>query len=69
MSDKQEMWSPCKRKLLGKAEMTARDKDKICRIQEGFCAGCGRSVAEIASWSQMTPEERQRVGLRLGVIG
>jgi predicted Fe-S protein YdhL (DUF1289 family) len=36
---------------------------RICTIEPatGLCAGCGRSLAEIARWSRMTQEERRRI--------
>jgi predicted Fe-S protein YdhL (DUF1289 family) len=35
----------------------------ICTIDEatGFCCGCGRTIAEIAAWVSLTPEERARI--------
>jgi predicted Fe-S protein YdhL (DUF1289 family) len=35
----------------------------VCAIDErtGLCAGCGRSLDEIARWAGMTDEERQRI--------
>ncbi|MBC7480180.1 MAG: DUF1289 domain-containing protein [Pseudorhodobacter sp.] len=34
---------------------------KICVIhpEERLCVGCYRSIDEIATWSRMTPEQRQ----------
>lgn len=36
---------------------------KVCVIDAatGLCAGCGRSLAEIAGWAAMTDFERQRI--------
>ena len=36
---------------------------KICVIhpEERLCVGCYRSIEEIATWSRMTPEERQTI--------
>ena len=36
---------------------------KICAIDaaSGLCTGCGRSLAEIASWSRLSPGERRRI--------
>ena len=36
---------------------------KVCAIDAttGWCLGCGRSMAEIASWSTLAPERRQVV--------
>lgn len=44
----QPMLSPCTR---------------VCTIDQatGLCAGCGRTMEEVARWSQMTDDERQRI--------
>jgi len=36
---------------------------KVCAIDAttGWCLGCGRSMAEIASWSTLAPERRAAV--------
>jgi predicted Fe-S protein YdhL (DUF1289 family) len=36
---------------------------RLCVIDDrtGLCAGCGRTLAEIAGWSAMTSPERERV--------
>jgi predicted Fe-S protein YdhL (DUF1289 family) len=36
---------------------------RICAIEPatGLCVGCGRSLEEIARWSQMTEAERRRI--------
>ncbi len=36
---------------------------KVCVIDAvtGLCAGCGRSLAEIAGWAAMTESERERI--------
>ena len=36
---------------------------KVCAIDAttGWCLGCGRSMAEIASWSTLEPERRRTV--------
>ncbi|HEX6611109.1 MAG TPA: DUF1289 domain-containing protein [Hyphomicrobiaceae bacterium] len=35
----------------------------VCVIDTatGLCAGCGRTLAEIAAWSGMPPDERLRI--------
>ena len=35
----------------------------VCELDEalGVCLGCGRTLAEIASWGAMTPTERGRI--------
>ncbi|HEY2136906.1 MAG TPA: DUF1289 domain-containing protein [Xanthobacteraceae bacterium] len=37
--------------------------NRICVIDpaSGLCRGCGRSLAEIARWSDMSDHERERV--------
>jgi predicted Fe-S protein YdhL (DUF1289 family) len=36
---------------------------RICTIDEAtrLCSGCGRTIDEIARWSQMSDNERQRI--------
>ena len=36
---------------------------KVCVIDavSGLCAGCGRSLAEIAGWAGMSDAERRRI--------
>ncbi|MFN3746667.1 MAG: DUF1289 domain-containing protein [Hyphomicrobiaceae bacterium] len=29
--------------------------------RSGLCAGCGRTLAEIAAWSTLAPAERRRI--------
>ncbi|HAN56714.1 MAG TPA: DUF1289 domain-containing protein [Betaproteobacteria bacterium] len=33
----------------------------VCRMQGNLCAGCHRTLDEIANWSQMSDAEKQRV--------
>lgn len=35
----------------------------ICAIDpaDGLCSGCGRTVAEVARWTAMSPAERRHV--------
>jgi len=35
----------------------------ICRISpsSGLCEGCGRTIAEIAGWAGMSPEQRRAI--------
>ena len=39
----------------------------VCVIDAntGLCAGCGRTIEEIAAWSAMTDDERRRILLAL----
>ncbi len=40
---------------------------KICTLDEaaGLCAGCGRTLAEIAGWLSFTPAERAAINAAL----
>jgi predicted Fe-S protein YdhL (DUF1289 family) len=38
---------------------------RTCRLEREVCAGCGRTLAEIAAWSRMTPAERGDIMERL----
>jgi predicted Fe-S protein YdhL (DUF1289 family) len=33
----------------------------VCRLEDGYCVGCGRSVAQITQWSQLTEAERRQI--------
>jgi predicted Fe-S protein YdhL (DUF1289 family) len=33
----------------------------VIEAETGLCAGCGRSLDEIARWSTMSGEERRRI--------
>lgn len=37
-----------------------------CRLMDGACAGCGRTLEEIKLWSEMNDEQRMVVMSRLG---
>ncbi len=37
----------------------------ICRLTGEMCRGCGRTIAEIAGWRAMSPQERKTVMARL----
>ena len=41
----------------------------VCAIDEatGFCAGCLRTIDEIAAWSVLDDDERRDVWARIGV--
>jgi predicted Fe-S protein YdhL (DUF1289 family) len=42
----------------------------VCALRpDGLCAGCGRTVAEIAAWSTMDDAARLRVMERLDARG
>jgi len=36
---------------------------RVCAIDAhtGLCTGCGRTLEEIAGWTKMTDEERERI--------
>jgi uncharacterized protein len=36
---------------------------QVCSIHQpsGLCLGCGRTLAEIARWADMAPDERRRI--------
>jgi predicted Fe-S protein YdhL (DUF1289 family) len=40
---------------------------RVCSIDPdtGLCAGCGRSIREIAGWAEMTDDERRRIMVSL----
>lgn len=33
----------------------------VMDVRSQLCAGCGRTLAEIAAWSTFTPAERRRI--------
>lgn len=37
----------------------------ICRMRGGTCEGCGRTLAEIAEWSQASDARRREILARL----
>lgn len=39
--------------------------NQVCRVDAGRCVGCGRTLAEIASWTRFTEAEREAVMARL----
>jgi predicted Fe-S protein YdhL (DUF1289 family) len=41
---------------------------RVCTLDpvSGLCLGCGRSLAEIARWTQMSDAERERLIGELG---
>lgn len=34
---------------------------KVCKVSEGKCLGCGRTLEQIRLWSKYTDEERERI--------
>lgn len=37
----------------------------VCKIENDVCIGCGRTLEEIAHWSEMTDEEKEQVNANL----
>jgi len=38
----------------------------VCRIDDaGLCAGCGRTLGEIAEWSEATPGRKREILARI----
>ena len=33
----------------------------ICRMKDGLCEGCGRTLGEIAEWSMATDDRRRAI--------
>lgn len=33
----------------------------VCKLLDGFCIGCGRSLQHIASWSRLSESEREKI--------
>lgn len=42
---------------------------KVCRMEGAVCAGCGRTLDEIARWRTMSAEEKLAVLARLAREG
>ena len=40
--------------------MTSSPCTKVCKIKEGVCTGCHRTLEQIGAWGSMTDEERQK---------
>ena len=38
---------------------------KVCRLADGVCVGCGRTLDEIRRWSRMDGDERAAVVARV----
>ena len=38
---------------------------KVCRVADGVCVGCGRTLDEIRRWRTMTDDERAAVVARV----
>ena len=35
--------------------------NKICKLEQGICIGCGRTIQEIVDWVKYTDEQRQKI--------
>lgn len=33
----------------------------VCEVEDGICLGCGRTVAEITSWRQLSDAEKEAI--------
>jgi predicted Fe-S protein YdhL (DUF1289 family) len=38
---------------------------QICQINNGICAGCNRTLYEVAAWSRLTDDQRAAIMLTL----
>lgn len=38
---------------------------QVCKLRDGVCTGCNRTIEEIRDWSVMTTEEKLKVKERL----
>lgn len=41
----------------------------ICRMKDGLCEGCGRTLDEIAEWSTATDDRRRAILARIARDG
>ena len=37
----------------------------VCKIENDVCVGCGRTLEEIAHWSEMTDADKEQVNANL----
>ena len=37
----------------------------VCKIENDVCVGCGRTLEEIAHWSEMTDTEKEQVNANI----
>ena len=37
----------------------------VCKIENDVCIGCGRTLEEIAHWSEMTDADKEQVNANL----
>ena len=37
----------------------------VCKIENDVCIGCGRTLEEIAHWSEMTDTEKEQVNANI----
>jgi len=37
----------------------------VCRMKDGLCEGCGRTLGEIAEWSAATDDRRRAILARI----
>jgi hypothetical protein len=62
------MFSAESSRPIGLRPMIESPCNRVCTLDpvSGRCLGCGRSLDEIARWTQMTAAERARVVAELG---
>jgi len=46
--------------------MTSSPCTKVCKIKEGICTGCHRTLEQIGAWGSMTDKERQEAMAKMG---
>jgi len=46
--------------------MTSSPCTKVCKIKEGICTGCHRTLEQIGAWGSMTEQERQEAMAKMG---
>jgi len=46
--------------------MTSSPCTKVCKIKEGVCTGCHRTLEQIGAWGSMTDKERQEAMAKMG---
>jgi predicted Fe-S protein YdhL (DUF1289 family) len=39
---------------------------KVCKIVDGYCLGCRRTISEITNWTKYTEDQRNDIITQLG---
>jgi len=34
---------------------------KLCKLDNGVCVGCGRTIEQIINWLKYTPQQREKI--------